>query len=86
MTLDRAVSLGTMLALILSGAYFVFRLEASFELLAQKLNTIDEKVEGHLINGSHEQTRATLSEVTTNIAKLHTISLHHAKELDRLRD
>jgi len=85
-TFDRSLHVLNALALLLAAGYFVFRLEAATLLLAEKLNTIDQRLIAHEETYAHDGAREDLKTLGVIVSKLATVSENHQSEIDRMRN
>lgn len=83
MNIDRALHVLNALALLIAALYFVFRLEANSELLAQKLIAIDNKLMAHSNTGAHVEAREDITELSIAVGKLHEVVKINQRNIDR---
>ncbi len=86
MSMEKFLHALNALALILTASYFVIRLEANSDLLAQKLEQIDTKLTEHQGTAAHHGARQNIADIAVSVGQLLKITEIQQKEIERLRD
>ena len=83
-TFERLFHLFNFVALVVVAAYFVFSIEKSNALLAEKLTAIDSRLKTHANRHSHTGAASDIRELTKSVEGLVKATEYQQRDIERL--